>query len=241
MGAMFRVFSPVTMLHLQDATGDSNYLQTERISKIWIARDYYGCRRMLRGDYHSTNSRHRQKNRDWSTNKKHGGSPAVPEVESFSKGRGGPVSSGRGWGGTGGWGGGKRSNQDVRGSSESVLKDKSHITCYGCNKKGQYRSECPEAIVRIARISSPKPSEKFRKEGSVTGCQCSFIMDTGADITAVLATFIPDCQYTGELFDVKVANDKHEQWKVAKVKMKLRGIAVCVRCVYWELRHMKFC
>ena len=30
------------------------------------------------------------------------GSPAVPEGESFSKGRSGPVSSGRGWGGTGG-------------------------------------------------------------------------------------------------------------------------------------------
>ena len=72
MGAMFRVFSPETMLHLQDATGDSNYRQAERISKIWIARDYFGRCRMLRGDYHSTNSSHRQKNRDWSTNKKEG-------------------------------------------------------------------------------------------------------------------------------------------------------------------------
>ena len=59
MGAMFRVFSPETMLHLQDATGDSNYRQAEHISKIWIARDYYGRRRMLRGDYRSTNSSHR--------------------------------------------------------------------------------------------------------------------------------------------------------------------------------------
>ena len=59
-----------------------------------------------------------------------------------------------------------------------------------------------------------------------------FYLDTGADITAVLARFIPDRQYTGELFDVKVANDKHEQWKVAKVKIEIEGYSsMCKVCV----------
>ena len=59
-----------------------------------------------------------------------------------------------------------------------------------------------------------------------------FYLDTGADITAVPARFIPDCQYTGELFDVKVANDKHEQWKVSKVKIEIEGYSrMCKVCV----------
>ena len=122
MGAMFRVFSPETMLHLHDAMGDSNYRQAEHISKICIARDYYGCHRMLRGDYHSTNSSHRQKNRDWSTNKKQGGSPAVPEGESFSKGRGGTVSSGWGRGGTGCGGEGGGGVADLTRMSRSLVR-----------------------------------------------------------------------------------------------------------------------
>ncbi len=96
-----------------------------------------------------------------------------------------------GGGGGGGGGGcsGAHSVQDAQGPSQ-FAKHKSQITCYNCNEKGHYKSECSKPIVRMARISSPEAPSMFKRQGIVNGHRCSLILDTGADITAVPARFM---------------------------------------------------
>ena len=84
----------------------------------------------------------------------------------------------------------------------------------------------------MARISSPKPTNKFRRQGVVNGYCCSIILDIGADITAVPASFISESQYTGETVDINVANAQGEKWKLARVRIQVDGFdgvqRVCV-------------
>ena len=53
-----------------------------------------------------------------------------------------------------GWGSqrGSRSGGRKEGSNK---QDKSNITYFNCQKIGHYRSECPEARVKLGRISPP--------------------------------------------------------------------------------------
>ena len=213
---------------LQDETDDSPFRKAEKLRKIWSSRDLYGRRRMLRSEQQSF-SHQRPRHRDWSADKpKTETPPTVAEGEPSGKGKVGSGLSGRGWGG----GGGVRPVQGAQGSSQSYTKDKSQITCYNCNEKGHYKSECPKPTVRMARISSPKPTNKFRREGVVNGYCCSIILDTGADITAVPASFISESQYTGETVDINVANAQGEKWKLARVRIQVDGFdgvqRVCV-------------
>ncbi len=132
-----------------------------------------------------------------------------------------------------GWGGGRSSAhrvQDTQGPSQ-FAKHKSQITCYNCNEKGHYKSECSIPIVRMVRISSPEARSMFKRQGVVNGHQYSLILDTGSDITAVPARFISEGQCTGKTLDVNVANSQVEKWKFADVRIEVDG-SNCVQSVY---------
>ena len=92
----------------------------------------------------------------------------------------------------------------------------------------------------MARISSPKPTTKFKRQGAVNGWSCFIILDSGADITAVPSRFISESQYTGETVNTNVANSQVEKWKLAKVRIEVEGSDVVQSVFYLRMRKMCF-
>ena len=119
--------------------------------------------------------------------------------------------SGQGWGGQRGtrWGG----KQEYYGKPE-----KSSIVCYKCQKVGHYKSECPEAKVKMSRIKSPDPEGVEGKiNAEINGQECSMILDTGATMMAVPGRYITPSQYTGGEVVVTLADGSSTQLKEARV------------------------
>ena len=72
----------------------------------------------------------------------------------------------------------------------------------------------------------------------MNGYCCSIILDTGADITAVPASFISESQYTDETVDINVANAQEEKWKLARVRIQVDGFD---GVLFYPRMHKKCC
>ena len=95
------------------------------------------------------------------------------------------------------------------------------MTCFNCNEKGNYKSEYPKHTVRMARISFPKPTNKFKRQGAVNRWSCSIILDSGVHTTAIPSRFIPESQCTGKTVNINMANSQLERWKLAKIRIEV--------------------
>lgn len=219
-GALHRIFHQETLLLLRDGTDDTPFRTAEKLRQIWSSRDYYGRRSMLRGENTFFGYRRPRYRDEPAGGLKTGTSPTVVEGEPYSKG--GKVGLGSSGQGLGGGRSGTQPVQSAQGPFQ-FAKHKSQITCYNCNEKGHYKSECSKPIVKMARISSPEALTMFRRQGAVNGHCCSIILDTGADITAVPARLISEGQYTGETLDINVASAQVEKWKLADVRIEVDG------------------
>ena len=67
-----------------------------------------------------------------------------------SRGGGGVRPFGLGWGS-------QRGSRSCGRNKGSNKQDESNISCFNFQKIGHYRSECPEARVKLGRIRSPDP------------------------------------------------------------------------------------
>ena len=96
--------------------------------------------------------------------------------------------------------------------------------CYKCQKVGHYKSECPEAKVKMSRIKSPGPEGPEGKiNAEINGQECSMVIDMGATMSAVPGRYITPSQYTGGEVVVTLADGSSPQLKEARVNVLVDG------------------
>ena len=108
-------------------------------------------------------------------------------------------------------------------SEKTSYKERKPIVCYGCNKPGHIRPNCPERTRRV-RDSSEKPDPLV--EGGLAGVRVEgMIVDTGARKSIVRSEFIPSAAYTGKTtrLDTWKGGEVSEH-KVAMVKIKVGSV-----------------
>ena len=136
-GFLIHHFFEKTLMMLEAHKEETTHQQIQTLQHLWKSKDLYTKRRMLPNDPSST-QKTGWRRRD-----------SGPPKGSWHAGGQDQTTQHRKEGQRGTRWGGKR---EYYGKPE-----KSSIVCYKCQKVGHYKSECPEAKVKMSRIKSPGP------------------------------------------------------------------------------------
>ena len=101
------------------------------------------------------------------------------------------------------------------------------IICHGCGKPGHIRPQCPDLI---RRMRSPEFSvvntacTAYEIGAWIAGEEVTARVDSGADLTLVHESFIPECSYVEGLVQVGDFRGQQEAHRRAKVKIRVGEI-----------------
>ena len=197
----------------------SHYQSVEALQELWDAKSHYDKKKMLR-----TQTDGHQKPPQCRTREEWGWSKDTP-----TPGREGEPPNSRGRVGPSGrcWGDGQReSGYGSQSAQFSYGKVDKGLVCYGCQKPGHIRRECPEAEATLGGIRSPSPEPSVgRREGKVNGMSCPVTLDTGANMTAVPGRYFAPMQFTGKNISVVLANMDTTSMRESVLSIEVDGKA----------------
>ena len=178
-GFLTQHFGEETLLLLDSSLTPTPQQKITTLKRLWDSKDYYAQRRMWRkrdGGYHKDGGSYHRDGGVTAAAKDHPNQSYKEGEPPNSRGGNSGRSSGQVRGGQrGGWSGARQDYHKV---------DKSTVTCFNCQKVGHYRSECPEARVKLGRISSPDPDvPEGKAKGKINGLECPVRLDTGVTRT----------------------------------------------------------
>ena len=108
--------------------------------------------------------------------------------------------------------------------SPSNAKYLKFVTCYQCQKKGHYQSDCPETKKKVVGFChSPTRLQssfaKYKQPGKLNGIPVQMVIDTGSSCTLVHRKFIPPCSVLDRTMEIKMVDGSSKHYPIAVVDL----------------------